>query len=233
MAKGDKQTFVGQFFEEVGHRILGGNLSRNEDGDICLWRTKTSVEAKSSGAHSSYGFRLSVDQIEHYQKISCFPFDRVWYLLFAYRNRKIKGKSGKYATELSEHINPISINRYLAESALWCVLLDISIISRWKDSRSHSTKSVMGHPGERTVDLKCHEVYHFANGGLSSGLKELGLDPDGFGVLTGRITTVVEPDLLSYYKIKFPIIVVLPRQEISSVKRMFQRRGFRLRKMAN
>ena len=93
MGAGDKHTFVGQFFEEVSHHFLGGDLTRNDDGDICLWRTDTAVEVKSSSYQSSYGFRLGVEQIEHYERISVFPFTRSFYTLFAYRNPHMPSKT--------------------------------------------------------------------------------------------------------------------------------------------
>jgi len=229
--KGDKHTFVGNFFEHVGHRILGGELTRDQDGDICLWRTRTSVEVKSSGAHSSYGFRLSVEQIEHYEELSSFPFNRVWYVLFAYRNNRVRRQNGLRFSELSEHENPVSINRYLAGSALWCIILDLSIVSAWKRKFPHSTKSVIGHKGMKTVDIKPRVIHTFSNGGLTEGLKDLDFDPKKFVLLSGKVRTKIEPDLVSEHTIKFPITAILPVSEASSFQRMLLRRGFRLRRV--
>ena len=230
MGIGDKQTFVGQFFEEVGHRILGGDLSRDADGDICLWRTETTVEVKSSGDQSSYGFRLSLEQIESYERARIFPFNRAWYMLFAYRNHSQRSGKGKRVTEFSKHVTPLSINNYLANTVSWCLVVDLSIISRWKETRPVSTKSIIGHLGTKTVDLKCRDIHSFANGELSLGLKSLDLDPTKFGTLSGTIQTRVQPDLFSEYLVKFPMTAILPSAEISSVQRMLKRRGFRLQR---
>ena len=230
MGIGAKHTFVGQFFEEVGHRILGGDLSRNEDGDVCLWRTQTSVEIKSSGSQSSYGFRLSVEQIEHYERISVFPFSRVWYMFFAYRNRSLRMKNGTRKTELAKYGDPLSINRYLAETILWCTIVDLSIISKWKEVLPISTKSIMGHLGKRTVDLKCGYVQEFSNGGFVSELTRLEFDPKKFSSISGTLKTTLEPDLFSKYSVEFPVTAILPVEEVTSFQRMLGCRGFRLKK---
>ncbi len=226
---GDKTTFVGQFFEAVGHHILGGDLSRNENGDICLWRTETAVEVKSSGVQSSYGFRLSVEQIEHYERVSVFPFSRAWYMFFAYRNHSRKNGGGKRASELSLHTTPAAIRAYLADAIVWCLLVDLSIITRWRETRPHSTKSILGHLGAETVDLKCPYVHEFVNGGLADGLKGLNLDPASYGTLFGNVKATFQPDLFTEHLVHFPMTAVLPSSEIRSVQRMLSRRGFRLR----
>lgn len=230
MGTGYKCNVVGQFFEKVGHQIVGGDLSRNVDGDICLWGTGTTIEVKSSSDQSSREFRLSVEQIENYERTSVFPFDRAWYVLFAYRNHSPRRGKEKRKSQLSEHDDLLVINDYLANAVLWCLVVDISIVSRWKETRSHSTTSIMGHIGTRTVDLKCKYVNVFANGGLAKGLKELNLDPREFATLVGKIKTRVRPDLFSEYTLQFPMTVVLPAVEIPSAQRTLRRRGFRLKR---
>ncbi len=232
MGKGDKHTFVGQFFEEVGHSILGGDLSRNDDGDISLWRTRTCVEVKSSSYKSSYGFRLSVEQIHKYEQLSLFPFDRAWYMLFSYRNNRKRTDDGKRVTELSVYNNPLSINNYLAKSILWCTIVDLTIVKRWKETLPHSTKSVMGNLGLKTVNLKAKDVHDFSNGKFSEGLCKLGLDPLDYDRLSGQIDSVVQPNLFSHHEIKLPVTAILPRADISSFQRMLKRRGFRFQKVA-
>jgi len=227
---GDKHTFVGQFFENVAHRVFGGDLSRDESGDICLWQTETTVEVKASGIQSSYGFRLAVEQIEHYERVSVFPFSRSWYALFAYRNRRLRGEDGKQHTELSYHTSPKDINRYLADAIEWGLLVDLSIVSGWKETKPRSTKSILGHPGAETIDLKCREAHAFMNGGLVDGLKTLDLNPTNYGVLHGRIKTSFQPDLFTEAFVSFPLTAILPSGELSRVQRMLYRRGFRTRK---
>ncbi len=231
MRPGQKTTYVGQFFEEVGHTIFGGELTRNADADICLFKSETVLEVKASGDKSSYGWRLSVNQIEHYERISSFPFSRAWYVLFAYRNRSVRnGKNGKRRTELSGHTTSVSVNRYLSTSEIWCVVVDISLISRWKEVLPRSEKSILGHLGTETVDLKCSKVHSFMNGGFVPGLVELKLDPANFVRFSGEIETCVKPDLFNQYKMRVPIAAVLPESQSLSFQRMLKRRGFSLRK---
>lgn len=229
MAIGDKHTFVGQFFENVGHHILGGELSRDESGDLCLWRQETSVEVKGSGSQSSYGFRLSVEQIRHYQRIQFFPFSRVWYMFFAYTNKSKRNKqNGSKESQLSKHSDPWSINTYLAKSLEWCLLVDLSIVSKWEEKLPHSRKSVMGHRGMETVDLKPRYVYEFYNGGLETKLTDLELNPKYFGVIHGQIKTQVKIDLFNEHEIAVPLTAIIPSCEVTSLQRRLRRRGYKL-----
>jgi hypothetical protein len=229
MVVGDKHTFVGNFFEELGHRVLGGTLERDEHGDICLWRRGATVEVKSSGDKSSYGFRLSINQIEQYEKLRAFPFSKVWYMFFAYDNPSEKGDEGKRSSKLSAHVSREAVQLFLAKSVQWCLLADFSIVKGWRHTRPISSKSVMGHPGAQTVDLKCHHAHTLTNGGLASELRELGLAPDEYGRLSGMIRTSVSVAPFGNLKVKFPLTAVLPYEEISSVQRMMRRRGFALK----
>jgi hypothetical protein len=231
--KGQKHTFVGNFFEEVALRILGGDLTRNDDGDINIWRSETTVEVKSSGHLSSYGFRLCVEQIDWYNNISQFPFSRAWYVFFNYRNGSRKTEGGKRVSELSVHNDPLSVNKYLASSVIWCTILDLSIVNRWKELLPHSTKSVMGHPGKETVNLKPTSVHHIANGGFAHGLRELNLNPDDFNKVTGHIEMRLQPDLFSEYDMSFPVTAVLPKEESRSFQNILKHRGFPLERVAS
>lgn len=225
---GSKQTFVGRFFEEVAHNILGGELCRDGDGDICIWRQRTTVEVKSSYVKSSYGFRLATEQIAEYERLAAFPFDRSWYMFFAYRNNQVKDTSGKRRNELAQHKSPVAVDKYLAEAVEWGLLVDLSVVSRWAAARPHSEKSILGHPGAKTVDLKCKELYRLTNGGLHQELTKLGFPPGEFGTLSGTVFCNVSPDLFSTYPVRFPLRVVLPSTEVRGVQRMLRRRGFPL-----
>ncbi|MEX0919344.1 MAG: hypothetical protein WDZ64_01170 [Parcubacteria group bacterium] len=225
---GEKQTIVGQFFELAGHEIVGGELTRGDDGDICLWKENTTIEVKSSGRLSSYGFRLHTDQIEKYEKASVFPFDRAWYVFFAYRNRKVL-KDGKRKMEFARHKTPIAINRYLASSVLWCTIVDFSIVRQWKEKKVVSTSSVPGHPGDKTVNVKCWEVDSLSNGGFAERLRELDLEPSRFATLAGTICLRMKPDLFNQYYLKFPLNVILPKEETRWAQGVFRRRGIRLK----
>ena len=230
MAFGEKQNIVGKHFENLGHWLLGGELVRNEDGDICLDDHDTTVEVKSSCYESSYGFRLKVEQIDEYKKLSRFRFERAWYAFFAYRNRRLRrGEVGDPTTELARHTSPAEVERYLAETLQWCLIVDLSVVERWKELLPHSTKSVPGHPGMETVDVKCEDVYPLANGGLYQGLKGLKLPTVEFGVLSGTIDGTMEADLYREYRVKFPLTFVLPYQDMRWVQGMLRERGFPLR----
>ncbi len=226
--KGAKHTFVGNFFEQVAHGVLGGDLTRNDDGDLNLWKTNTTVEVKSSGNRSSYGFRLSVEQIGFYKALECFPFDQVWYIFFSYRNGNMKGEDGNRHSELSRYNDQISINRYLAESVQWCTLVDFSIVKGWMDSMPHSTKSVMGHLGLETVDLKPASVHQIANGGFKEGLEGINLNPASYVRVAGQIKMSLQPDLFNEYNLSFPLTAVLSKVQSRPFRRMLKKRGFHL-----
>jgi hypothetical protein len=89
-----KRTFVGRFAEEMLREIIGGELTRDEFGDLCIWDRERAVEIKSSSVPSSYGFRLSVEQINNGRRVRNFPFQSVWYALFAYSNPNKVGEEG-------------------------------------------------------------------------------------------------------------------------------------------
>ncbi len=210
---GSKNTYVGQFFEELTHRIIGGELLRDEHGDLTLWNESLVVEVKSSGYQSSYGFRLSTEQIEGYERMAAFPFDRAWYFLFSYDNPGEKGEDGKRRSALKPHIEAPDVHQYLAASVKWGLAVDISLIKAWKDVHPHSTKSVMGHLGVETVNLKCRDVYPLTNGGFKEGLRSLGLIPDEFTRLSGRVDTTVQFDLFETYPVSVPLTVIVPKHE--------------------
>lgn len=226
MISGARQGVVGEFFEQVGHRILGGDLSRDETGDICLWKVRTAVEVKSSCYKSSYGFRLSTEQIEHYERIACFPFDRSWYLFFSYRNDQVLAEGKRKVTELSLQRSALETNHFLAEATLWGLLVDVSIVSRWKEVMEHSTKSILGWPGKETVDLKCQQLYPMTNGGLAKELGELGFSAGDFSALNGTIQAEVKPDLFRTFDMRFPLRAVLPKRDAKSLQRILKNRGF-------
>jgi hypothetical protein len=229
VASGYKQVIVGDFFELLGHRIFGGELARDENGDICLWRQDQTIEIKSSGSQSSYGFRLSVQQIERYQQLVTFPFSRAFYVFFAYRNACRADKRGRRRTELSGHRTAQKIHNYLAGSISWCVVVDFTIVSRWKEELPRSTTSILGHLGTETVNLKCKELLEYTNGGLWARLEALELQPGGFGVITGDVDMNLRPGSLEVRNSKFPLTAILPRAEIDRFQRRLRRRGFRLK----
>lgn len=216
--KGDKHTFVGQFFEELGQKILGGELTRDDDGDICLRRKSTTVEVKASGFQSSYGFRLSLEQIGDREQACRMAFEYGWYMLFAYKNRSIRQGKGR-RTELAPHVTSESVRRYLSASAMWCVAVDLSIVGRWRDTLPHSTKSIMGHLGVKTVDIKCRYLTVLASH-PRSGLEGLGLDAMSYGILSGVVETSGEDS------VQIPVTMILKSSQVLSVKRMLRRRGF-------
>ncbi|HEY0221045.1 MAG TPA: hypothetical protein VGC58_02370 [Candidatus Paceibacterota bacterium] len=221
---------MGNFFEEVTRGVLGGQISRNDDGDVTLWRQSTTIEVKSSGIQSSYGFRLSIDQIKLYRSLLGFPFDNALYTFFSYRNRSLREGDGKRHTELSHFNDPLSINSYLAESILWCVVVDFSVIRGWEKFLPHSTNSVMGHLGCETVNVKTASVHALANGGFKEGLESLSLNPDKFRKVSGVVYTRLRLDLFREYDLRFPITAILLKENSEVFQRMLRRRGFSLTK---
>lgn len=232
MATGDKQNMVGRFYEDVAHRLLGGEILRNEDGDIGLDEEGVTVEVKSTYLQSSYGFRLCVAQIADYGRLKIFRYDRAWYTFFAYDNPKVKDvKRGKVTNALARYKRKGPVKDYLAERTRWGLILDHSIIQRLMETRKHSTKSVMGHPGKETIDLKAQrDIYPLTNGGLRKALESLGLNPDDFAVLECQVLTRVQPNMFEDYSLGFPVRVVVPQEEAKLAQKIFARQGFSLKR---
>ncbi len=223
----EKRNLSGQFFEKVGHRILGGELTRNES-DITLWKEETCVEVKSSCSSSSYGFRLDLNQIRQNEEMaSGFPFNRALYLLFSYRN-KITRRDGRRRTEFSYCRTEREINAYLAKAILWCVVIDISIVAMWRRTKPISTKSIMSHLGTKTVNIKCQEVHTLANGGFSEEIASLGLKPEDYAVLEGEARVHVLLDQPGKRKLRFPITAILRKEEAEWGRSLFRRRYIHL-----
>lgn len=226
---GSKNTYVGEFFEMVGHRLVGGELTRDDDGDICLADCSTTIDVKSTSNPSSYGFRLSVEQIRDYESRATFPFDRAWYMFFSYRNRKLR-KTGEQhgTTEMSPCIARDEIHAFLNEHIEWCLIADLSIVQGWRDTLPHSDKSVIGRPGLETVDVKPAVAYSLTNGGLKEGLEAINIDPSLFAAFSFGARVHLKPDLFSDYYSSFPVRVVVPSSEARFTKKVFTRRGFDL-----
>ncbi len=219
-----KKSIVGKFYEKASHRTLGGKLTRNEDGDLCLWDIDTTVEVKGSSYQSSQGFRLDREQIEGYEQLSLFPFSRALYLFWAYQNpSRATGQERRRSTALSAHKTPEAINEYLARNTLWCLVYDLRIVSRWRETLPISTKSNRGHQVD-TVDLKCHAVHDLANGGFSEGLAKLDLNPDDFAVLTSSIKIGFTLDG-ARYRVACPLTAVLEKEKLPILEEWLAGRG--------
>ncbi len=230
MSAGDKHTFVGQYFETLAHSFLGGELTMDKRGDIFLPSPKISVEVKGSTYQSSYGFRLSVDQIESYeQELSSGSSKRAWYMLFAYRNKsRMDPVLGRRATELSKHTTSSGVGGYLASSVMWCVLLDLSIVSQWKKMMPQQTKSIMGHLGMRTVDISCRDLEMIVFHGLHQHLGNFGLNPDNFNKLVGEWGLRGHDGSPIPDSLLVPITAVVPSSDAKLLRKILVRRGFRM-----
>jgi len=216
---GLKNFYVGQFFEEVAHTIIGGEHIQAEEGDIVHWKSSTGFEVKASGLQSSYGYRLDIDQVDRYEELNAFLYDRMLYVFFAYNNPSVRNAKGGRSTMLSHHHESVGVNRYLAQAVSWCVIMDFSIVARWRALRRISTKSVMGHLGTKTVDIRCREVHGLANGGFSAGLTGLGLDPTTFVVMDSNVDILIDSDLFEKYQMRFPITAVVPEKEMKHIQK--------------
>lgn len=232
MSAGDKHTFVGQFFEELGHVSLGGILTRDNRGDIFLPDSNTLVEVKGSTYQSSYGFRLSVDQIENYEnRLSSGSCERVWYMLFAYRNRSQMDRSiGRRVTELSRHVTATSVSDYLTTSVMWSVIIDLSIVSKWKEMMPKQTKSIMGHLGMRTIDVRCRDLETIVTHGLHPYLSQLGLNPINFSKLVGEGSVRVPQVSPIGDSIQIPITAVVPSSDVKLLRKILVRKGFKIKR---
>jgi len=231
---GVKNYVVGQFFEIVAHKILGGEHTSNEDGDVCIYELETSVEVKSSGGESQYGWRVDVKQARRYvARSGGFPFSHTWYLFVRYSNPRERDDEGKRRSKLAKHDTYTAVHRYLAKNVTDCFLVDLSIVSRWVDSHQHSTTSILGHLGTPTIDLLCSEVAHFANGGLQEELTKLDLDPNDYGVLVGDLSVRFRSREVGRHQMRLAMTAILPTEEVQNTQQWFKWRGFDLRQRHN
>lgn len=221
MTAGQKNPIVGRFWERVGHKIIGGELERNANGDICRWDKSLTVEVKSSGHASHYGFRIDLGQLEKNEQLNSFLFSRKWYMFFVYRNKSVR-KNG-HRSEMAPYVSPSEIRRYLARRAMHCLVLDLSIIQRVREFYPHSTMSVLGHPGTPTVDLVWRRAYTFTNGGVREELLKLGLEPQDYGILRGQVrVSIREED--ERHRVRMPLAVVVPRAQKRFARKLFSER---------
>lgn len=212
---GTKQNIVGQYFEALAHDLLGGERACEGCGDIHLWDYETLVEVKSSGDQSSYGFRLRLSQIDEYEIIrkAGFPFRRVWYTFFAYSNGRLPTLDGSRRTMLSQYVESASVQRYLSRSILWGLVVDFEVVRRWQETLRHSSMSILGHPGMKTVDIYYKRIQRFLNGDARAAVAELGLDPGAYRSIT-RLVDGRAATNSGTHESKFPLTVLLPREEM-------------------
>jgi hypothetical protein len=223
MASGYKQVIVGEFFERAAHAIFGGELCRNGDGDICLHRQSTTIEVKGSSEQSSYGFRLDLEQVERYESMVPFPFLRAYYVLMAYNNPQSRRSR---TSQMAPHVTPKAVCAYLRWSVSWCVVVDLSIVTKWKEVLPRSRTSILGHLGTETVDIRCRDMAGYINGGLAGKLAPLGLPASEYGIASGRVKLGVEMGHEQPYQLNFPMYAILPRGELRNFRRRLNRRGF-------
>lgn len=231
MSVGQKHTYVGQFFEEVGQAILGGLLTRDERGDVFLPGSKTAVEVKGSTFQSPYGFRLSLDQVASYERIYRSGLTRnSLYMLFAYRNRSVVNKEhGRRVSELSQHVRSEDVRAYLSSSVMWGSLVDLSIVIKWTQMLPRQTKSIMGHLGMATVDVGCSQLENVLNGNLYGHLRDLGLDPVDYRKVTFSPTVSVEGIESG---IQFPMTAVVLPHQVPVLRHALSRHGTRVRSVS-
>ncbi len=231
MIPGYKNTFVGNFFERVMADMTGGNSRKDGSGDVFLKESRTSIEVKASGSQSAYDFRISPTQLEDYrQRICAGQSKSVWYALFWYTNRALRNpETGVRRTELSEYNDPKSINPFLAKRADWCLVVDITLIEAWHQMIPYSNKSLIGHLGRRTIDLKRRYLTDFLQNRTASGLKELGLDAEDYSFLSGGINRPISAEPFGTYQVNFPVYTVLQKVDAQKTRKRFSSRGIVLR----
>lgn len=215
---GEKQTIVGRFFEEVAHRVLGGELYPEKEIDLRLDKDAI-VEVKSSGYRSSYGFRLDLDQIRQYDLRRCWECERAWYFLIAYRNKDIR-ENGRKTTELARHTETEAIEDYLARSIAWGIIIDIDIVEKWRRTRPISKKSILGHRGTKTVDIRCSELETLIKNGPPKEFNRGRLGEKHFQFFS----QTVRRKLSSGRVVRFPLFAILPLCDVSFLEWTLSRR---------
>ncbi len=224
--KGYHQTVVGDFFEKLTQRIFGGNLSRNKQGDVYIEKDNLAIEVKSSSESSFYGFRLDLEQVESYRQSSVKEGRRTWYVFYSYSNKRLRGVDGFRRTELSLQSSEEEIKNFLAEHIRWCIVVDLEIICPWTKIKPISRKSIMGHPGTKTVDLYCQEVRDSVVNRPEEWLGELGFTSESFSHLTSEIKFSWKIDPKTAQPLQFPLYLVTREPKTLSCLR---RRPLRMR----
>ena len=226
MSSGYIQVITGKFWEHAGQRVVGGEISHNnENGDVCNWSLEATFEFKGSHWHSNYGLKLHTLQFGRYQKrVTGFPFSTCMYGLFCYENKFVSWE-GKRRTELSFLHDPDEIYPFLAKRVQWCILLDFSIISRIMETHPKSTTSTYGHKGMESVDLKCRWVHNFVNNDLRNNLSSLDLSPTDYRTVSGKIRTWITIDPPQRYHLRFPFTMVLHKDDLRKFRGELRERG--------
>lgn len=223
MASGYKQVIVGRYFEQLAQQVFGGELCRNENGDLCLWRHGTAVEIKGSGYQSQYGYRLDLPQIDRCKARVPFPFSRAWYALFAYDNPRLPGTR---SSKMAPHVTPESVSSYLSDSLSWCVVVDLSIVHAWKEVFPKSYTSILGHLGTPSIDILCPALSRYTGADLSSILQSLRLNPREYAILSGGVKVTAQWEHVIGRVLSFPMTAILPKADVRSFQRLMRRRGF-------
>lgn len=155
MSPGYKNTYVGRFYEDLAKRFLGGKLTRNERGDLFIPEVGASVEVKASGERSNYGFRVCLDQLERYtQRLRSAESAHVWYVLCFYRNKDIRLAGGRKTTEFASHHTNRQVRSFLRQRTSDVFILDLSVVQHIALTTPASSKSIIGHLGRKTLDIK-------------------------------------------------------------------------------
>lgn len=212
---GIKQNWVGGFFESLAHSLVGGERIRDYCGDVCLWEHETLIEVKSSGDQSSYGFRLRLSQIDEYRVIedAGWPCRRVWYGFFSYQNGRLPTTDGSRRTMLSSHLTPGAVAKYLSQWSEWGLVTSFSVVKRWQETVRHSSMSILGHPGMKTVDIHYKRIKPLVNGGARESLESLGLDSGAYRILTAPVSVSVSLPC-GVYQTRFPVTLLLTKSEM-------------------
>lgn len=230
---GIKKIWVGQFFEHATKEVTGGELTRNEDGDVSDRRYAVLSEVKARSRQASRGFPLDTDQIDRYAlSVGSFPWE-TWkqglYWFYAYNNPS-KRVGRKSSTALSHHKTEAAVREYLTKNMLWCVVVDLTIVAHWRGVRPVVTGSIQSHENTPTIDIRHRDLEHLVNGGFREELTKYDLDPERFEVLGSHVSLDLRPTLFERYNLSFPLTAVLLKEHVSTAQRIFKRRGFPLRR---
>jgi hypothetical protein len=230
---GKKKIWVGQSFEHITKETTGGELRRNEDGDVCDPRYSLTSEVKAR-ARQAGDYPLDTAQVDRYSlSVGGFPWEKFkhgLYWFYAYNN-PVKREGKKSRTALSKHITEAAVREYVSNNILWCVVVDLSIVAHWRDAPGRVvTGSIQSHADTPTIDVKHRDIEHLANGGFHEELAKYELDPERFDVLSGKVNLDFRPTLFERYQLNFPITAVVLKEDVSTVRKMFAQRGHKLRR---
>jgi hypothetical protein len=150
----------GQFYEQLGRRILGGEHSASEwNGedprpDIEIIDRLLAVEVKAAG-RGRY-FKVDPEQLERYLEMveAGFPYEKLWYLLFSHDVPSMVGRKVQ------------AINQDLFQTTTRAVILDARIVYLLRGFEDFPIRDYRENWKQKFIALKQKPLWNVVTNGL-------------------------------------------------------------------